>query len=63
MNTSEILQKDHEDMLLLCQHMKPEERLVAFFHHAQLIHHMYRAGVRYRSGAVPPPSTRDAAKP
>ena len=60
MNPSEILQKDHEDMLRLCQRMKPEERLVAFFHHTQLTYQMYRAGVRYRSGSVPPPSTRDA---
>lgn len=63
MNTSEILQKDHEDMLRLYQRMSPEERLIAFFHHAQLTHQMYQAGVRYRAGAVPPPSTRDVPKP
>ena len=48
MSTSEILQKDHEDLIRLCQRMKPEERLIAFFHHSQLTHQMYQAGVDYR---------------
>jgi hypothetical protein len=46
------LQKRHEDALSLSHRMKPEERLVAFFYHSQLIHQMYRAGVRYRSAAL-----------
>jgi hypothetical protein len=50
MSTSEILQKDHEDLITLCQRMKPEERLAAFFHHSQLVQQMHRAGIRYRSG-------------
>jgi len=53
MKTSEILQKSHEDMILLSKRMKPEERLVAFFHHSQLTHQMFQAGVRYRAGAFP----------
>lgn len=39
-------------MLRLYQRMKPEERLVAFFHHAQLTQQMCQAGVRYRAGPV-----------
>ena len=61
MNTSEILQKDHEDMIALYQRMTPEERLLAFFHHSQLTHQMYRAGVRYRLGFLPP-SAKDVAE-
>jgi len=55
MTTSEILRHDHEDMIRLYQRMKPEERLVAFFYHAQLTNQMYQAGVAYRSGAFPLP--------
>lgn len=53
MKKSDILQKDHEDLLLLYQRMKPEERLVAYANHAQLMNQMYQAGVRYRSGLLP----------
>ncbi len=49
MRKSEILQKDHEDLLLLYKRMKPEERLMAYFRHSQLITQIYQAGVKYRS--------------
>ena len=62
MNPSEILQKDHEDLIVLYQRMTPEERLLAFFHHSQLTYQMYRAGVRYRLGSLPP-SDKDVAEP
>jgi hypothetical protein len=55
MTTSEILRHDHEDMIELYKRMKPEERLVAFFYHAQLTHQMYWAGVTHRAGAFPLP--------
>ena len=48
MRKSEILQKDHEDLLLLYKRMKPEERLMAYFHHSQLIAQVYQAGIKYR---------------
>jgi len=33
--------------------MRPEERLVAYFHHSQLMSHLYQAGVNYRAGDWP----------
>jgi hypothetical protein len=45
---SKILQKDRDDMIALCKRMKPEERLLAFYHHSRLISQIYEAGVRYR---------------
>jgi len=59
MKKSDILQKDHEGLLLLYQRMTPEERLVAFFHHSRLVYQLYQAGLRYRS-AVHLPSKRRA---
>ena len=34
---SAILQKDHNDLLKLNHSLSPEERLVAFYHHSQLL--------------------------
>ena len=48
MSKSEVLQKVHEEMIALYKRMKPEERLVAYFHHSQLISQIYQAGVIYR---------------
>ena len=45
---SEILQRSRDDTIALCKRMKPEERLLAFYHHSRLIHQIYQAGVRYR---------------
>lgn len=53
MGPSRMLEKEHEEMIALCQRLTPEERLMAFFHHSQLVHQMYRAGVRYRAGTLP----------
>ena len=61
MSTSEILQKDHEDLIALHQRMKPEERLAAFFYHSQLVHQMHQAGVSYRSRSAHS-STQDGAE-
>lgn len=61
MTRSAIIQQDYEDMVRRSRRMTPEERLVAFFHHSQLIHQLYQAGARYRL-AVPPPSKRRAKK-
>ena len=61
MSTSEIVQKDHEDLIELHQRMKPEERLAAFFYHSQLIQQMHQAGMSYRSGS-PPSSKQDGAE-
>lgn len=52
MKESEILKKDREDMSKLCKRMKPEERLMAYLNHSQLIQQIYQAGVRYRSGLL-----------
>jgi hypothetical protein len=52
MNRSKIAQKDRDDMLALCKRMTPEERLAAFFHHSQLVHQIYEAGVRSRSAST-----------
>ena len=54
MKKSEVLQKDREDMMLLYKRMKPEEKLVAYWQHSQLIYQMYQAGLDYRAGRVPP---------
>jgi hypothetical protein len=48
MAQSEILQREHRDMIRRCQRMKPEERLVAYVRHSQLMHEVYQAGVRHR---------------
>jgi hypothetical protein len=53
MQESEILRGDREDASLLSKRMKPEERLVAHFHHSQLMNRIYQAGVDYRSGSLP----------
>ena len=45
---SEILEKDHEDLIALYKRMSPEERLVAFFNHSRLIGEVYQAGLTYR---------------
>ncbi len=45
---SKILQKDHEDMIKLHRKMKPEERLMAYFHHSQLVQQFYQAGLTSR---------------
>ena len=46
---SKILQKDHESAALLSERMTPEERLIAYFYHSQLLSEIYRAGVNYRT--------------
>ena len=42
-------QQDLEEAVLLSKRLTPEERLVAFFRHSQLISRLYQAGVKYRS--------------
>ncbi len=34
---SRILQQDHHDLIKLNQSLSPEERLVAFYYHSQLL--------------------------
>jgi len=53
MKESNILKRGHEEIVLLCKSMRPEERLVAYFEHSQLVHQMYQAGVNYRSAFFP----------
>lgn len=53
MKGSKILKRDGEEIALLCKSMKPEERLVAYFQHSQLVHLIYQAGVSYRSRLLP----------
>jgi len=62
MKKSEVLRKDHEEMIALYKRMKPEERLVAFFYHSQLIHQLYQAGVGYRLSASPPSNEKPLKK-
>lgn len=63
MKKSGILQKDHEDLLLLYQRMKPEERLVAYANHAQLMNQMYQAGVKHREGRLPSAKRKNPKRP
>ena len=49
MKRSVIAQKEREDMIQRCQRMTPEERLVAFAAHSQLMTQLYYAGVQYRA--------------
>lgn len=49
MKHSALLASDQEEQIALYKRMKPEERLIAYFHHSQLVHQMHQAGVRYRS--------------
>jgi len=51
MKESKILRKDREEVILLAKRMKPEERLVAYFHHSWLMSRVYQAGVDYRKRA------------
>ncbi len=37
-----------EDNVLLSKRMRPGERLVAYFHHSQLMSQIYQAGEDYR---------------
>ncbi|OGX13322.1 MAG: hypothetical protein A3I71_06570 [Omnitrophica WOR_2 bacterium RIFCSPLOWO2_02_FULL_63_16] len=53
MQASQLLNREREEIVLLCKRMKPEARLVAFLQHSQLVHRMYQAGVDYRSGVSP----------
>jgi hypothetical protein len=49
MSTSELMRQDHEAMRALHRRMTPEERLVAFFRHSQLVYQLYQAGARHRA--------------
>ena len=49
MSESELMRREHEEMTARHRRMTPEERLVAFFHHSQLVYQLYRAGVTYRA--------------
>ena len=44
------MQQDREAMIRRARRLRPEERLVAFFHHARLITELSLAGERYRAG-------------
>lgn len=53
MKESKILKRNREEIILFCKSMRPEERLVAYLKHSQLVHQIYRAGVNYRSDLAP----------
>ncbi len=53
MTESKIMRRGREETLLLGKNMKPEERLVAFLRHTQLVYKVYQAGVKYRAGLLP----------
>lgn len=48
MRRSKIVEEDREALSRLSQRIKPEERLVAYLRHTQLLHRLYQAGLRYR---------------
>jgi len=45
---SKILQKNREELVEICRAMSPEDRLLAFLNHSQLIYQIYEAGVEHR---------------
>lgn len=49
MKRSSVLRQDRESLLLACQRMTPQERLVAYANHARLVYQLYQAGVKHRS--------------
>jgi hypothetical protein len=49
---SKITRKDNEDLVKLCQSMKPGERLVAFLNHSRLIHRLHKAGQSSRKRSI-----------
>lgn len=51
MRRSKIAEEDREALLRRSQRMKPEERLVAYLWHSQLLHRLYQAGLRHRMAA------------
>ena len=63
MKKSEVLQKDRDSLALLSKRMTPEERLVAYANHAQLINQMYQAGVKHREGRVPSTKRKNPKRP
>jgi len=63
MMQSAIIQQDHEDMARRLRRMTPEERLVAYANHAQLMNQMYQAGVQYRKGRVLSPKRKNPKRP
>ncbi|MDP3723841.1 MAG: hypothetical protein Q8R91_10180 [Candidatus Omnitrophota bacterium] len=63
MRRSAIIQQDHEDMVRRSRRMTPEERLVAYANHAQLMNQMYQAGVQYRKGHLPSAKRKNPKKP
>lgn len=63
MKKSKILQQDRDSLVALAKRMTPEERLVAYANHAQLINQMYQAGVKHRAGRVPSPKRKNPKRP
>ncbi len=53
MKVSPLLRKGHEEMIALYKRMKPEEKLMAFFNHSQLMNQLYQAGVGYHKKTMP----------
>lgn len=49
---SKILREDWKDLIRLAKRMSPEQRLVAFSNHSQLIGQIYQAGVSYRGKGI-----------
>ena len=49
MRRSAVMRRDREEMIRRARSMTPEERLVAFYHHARLVTKFYLAGERFRA--------------
>jgi hypothetical protein len=48
MRRSKIAEEDREALARLSRRLTPEERLMAYMRHAELLHRLYQAGLRHR---------------
>lgn len=49
MKPSAIARKNYQEMIARAKRMTPEERLMAYLSHNQLIAQLHQAGARYRT--------------
>jgi hypothetical protein len=54
MRRSTLMQRDRAELIRRARRMRPEERLVAFLHHCELLAQMAQAGVRDRAREASP---------
>jgi len=45
---SKISKDQRDGIIKICQQMKPEERLMAFFNHSSLVTQIHQAGIDFR---------------